>query len=351
MAGVSVATVSRAMSRPEKVSDKTRKKVLEAIKATNYKPDVLARNFTTRKSRTIVVLVPDISNPFFSRVIRGIEHAAQRVGYSVLLGDTRGDPAVEDTYASMVEARLADGIIQLNGRLPFGDTSGGEDTSRGDDAGGGAAGSSDTFGRGAESAKKSVPLVNACDCVHGSNVPTIELDNASAAKAMTQHLLSLGHQHIAVVQGPVGSSLTKERLRGHTEALQEAGLALDSRLIAEGDFSAASGEAAVTTLLAAPSMPTAIFCFNDEMAMGAMHSLKKSGYAVPGDISVVGFDDIQFARYCDPPLTTIRQPAEGFGTRAMEVLLGMLEGKEPEVLNQYLPHEIIIRQSSGPVKK
>ena len=344
MAGVSVATVSRAMSRPEKVSDKTRKKVLEAIKATNYRPDVLARNFTTRKSRTIVVLVPDISNSFFSRVIRGIEHTAQRVGYSVLLGDTRGEPEVEDTYAGMVEARLADGIIQLNGRLPFGDASGGEGT-----------GADNTFGGsddiGDKSAKKSVPLVNACDCVHGSHVPTIELDNASAAKAMTQHLLSLGHQQIAVVQGPVGSSLTKERLRGYAEAMQEAGLTLDDALIVEGDFSAPSGEAAVATLLAAPSMPTAIFCFNDEMAMGAMHALKKSGYAVPGDISVVGFDDIQFARYCDPPLTTIRQPAEAFGTRAMEVLLGMLEGKEPEVLNQYLPHEIIIRQSSGPVKK
>ncbi len=321
VAGVSVATVSRAMTRPEKVSEKTRKKVLAAVAETNYKPDVLARNFTTRKSRTIVVLVPDISNPFFSRVIRGIEHAAQRVGYSVLLGDTRGDPAIEDSYASMVEARLADGIIQLNGRLPF---------------------------DGVE--EKTVPLVNACDCVERDDIPTIALENAKAAKAMTQHLLSLGHKRIAVVKGPNTSSLTKERLRGYAEALADAGVELDNSLIAGGDFSAASGGSAATHLLSLQQKPTAIFCFNDEMAMGVLHYAKQLGFSVPDDVSVVGFDDIQFAQYCDPPLTTIRQPAENFGSKAMTILLGMLQGEEPAAMRQYLPYEVVIRQSSGPAK-
>ncbi|MEX0298587.1 MAG: LacI family DNA-binding transcriptional regulator [Kordiimonas sp.] len=318
VAGVSVATVSRAMTRPEKVSEKTREKVLAAIAETKYKPDVSARNFSTRKSRTIVVLVPDISNPFFSRVIRGIEHTAQRVGYSVLLGDTRGDPSIEDSYAGMVEARLADGIIQLNGRLPF---DGAEETP--------------------------VPLVNACDCVDRDDIPTIALENAKAARAMTQHLLSLGHRRIAVVKGPNDSSLTRERLRGYAEALAEEAIELDDALIAEGDFSAASGENAATDLLSLQQKPTAIFCFNDEMAMGVMHHAKQLGFSVPADLSVVGFDDIQFAQYCDPPLTTIRQPAESFGSKAMTVLLGILQGEAPTVMRQHLPYEIVIRQSTG----
>ncbi|WP_308909093.1 LacI family DNA-binding transcriptional regulator [Pseudokordiimonas caeni] len=318
LAGVSVATVSRTMSNPDKVSPATREKVEAAIRETGYMPDMSARNFSTRKSKTIVVLVPDISNPFFSRVIRGIEHTAQRAGYSVLLGDTRGESEIEDAYASMVRARLADGVIQLNGRLPM-----------------------------ENGAVADIPLVNACDCVEDAHIPKIQLDNAGAARAMTEYLISLGHKRIGVAKGPSESRLTQERLRGYREALEAAGLPFDESLVARGDFSASSGRHAATQLMALGKPPTALFCLSDEMAIGAMHSVWEMGLKVPNDISIVGFDDILFAEYCKPPLTTIRQPAEEFGSKAMGMLLSLLQGAHLAETNQHLPYEMVIRQSAG----
>ncbi|MCL4164959.1 UNVERIFIED_CONTAM: hypothetical protein GTU68_035686, partial [Idotea baltica] len=183
IAGVSVATVSRTISKPDKVSPKTRKVVEAAILETNYKPDVLARNFRTRKSSTIVVLVPDIANPFFSRVIRGIEQTAQNLGYSVLLGDTQGEHDREIIYANMVRTSQADGIIQLDSHIPFEDKN-----------------------------ETRTPIVNACDCIRNTDIPTIEIDNAVAAEKMTDYLISLGHKNIALITGPIASTITQDRL-------------------------------------------------------------------------------------------------------------------------------------------
>ncbi|WP_339863427.1 LacI family DNA-binding transcriptional regulator [Paremcibacter congregatus] len=320
LAGVSVATVSRTLSMPDKVSPKTREKVHAAIAKTNYRPNVLARNFRTRKALAIVVLVPDIANSFFSRVIRGIEQAAQKKGYSVLLGDTQGLAEREYTYANMVKTSQADGIIQLHAHIPF-----------------------------ENEADLSLPLVNACDCVRDAGIPTVQLDNAAAAKSMTEHLISLGHTRIAAIQGPSDSPITQDRLRGYQEALRENNLEVDTSLVGTGDFSLASGEAAARGLMTHPSRPTALFCFSDEMAFGAIHHIKSLGLSVPGDISVAGFDDISFAAYCDPPLTTISQPAEEFGTMAMSMLYDIINHAPPESLTHYLPHKLICRQSSGPV--
>ncbi len=321
IAGVSVATVSRTLSKPDKVSEKTRQIVHDAIKQTNYKPDILARNFRTRKSSTVVVLVPDIANPFFSRVIRGIEQTAQRLGYAVLLGDTQGERDREITYANMVHTSQADGIIQLDCHIPFEDKN-----------------------------DRTSPIVNACDCVRGTDMPTVQLDNVAAAKDMANHLISLGHQNIGIISGPENSTITNDRLRGIKAALEEAGLAYNSANRMYGDYSIPSGAMAASDLLSLPDAPTAIFCMNDEMAIGAISQAKKMGLNVPGDISITGFDDISFSEFCDPPLTTVSQPAEEFGSNAMEMLYDLINDEEPANKNIFLPFELVIRESTGEKK-
>lgn len=318
IAGVSVATVSRTISKPDKVSAKTREIVEAAIQETNYKPDVLARNFRTRKSSTIVVLVPDIANPFFSRVIRGIEQTAQNLGYSVLLGDTQGEHDREIVYANMVRTSQADGIIQLDSHIPFEDEN-----------------------------ETATPIVNACDCIRGANIPTIEIDNAAAAEKMTDYLISLGHKNIAVITGPVASTITKDRLKGYKKALKNAAIDFTYSNIYTGDYSISSGATVTKTLLSNDNPPSAIFCMNDEMAIGAINQVKNMGYAVPSDISIAGFDDISFAQYNDPPLTTISQPAEDFGAKAMSTLYNIINQIEPIQKNVFLDFELIIRNSTG----
>ena len=322
IAGVSVATVSRTLSKPDKVSKKTRKIVEAAIEETNYKPDILARNFRTRKSSTIVVLVPDITNPFFSRVIRGIEQTAQSLGYAVLLGDTQSLRSREYAYANMVKTSQADGIIQLDCHIPFEDKN---------DA--------------------AAPLVNACDCVRGTDIPTVELDNAAAAMTMTEHLIALGHTNIGLITGPVSSTITQDRLNGYKLALNNASIEFNPANITVGDYSISSGTLAACDLLKMQKQPSAIFCMNDEMAIGAIQQAKKIGLNVPRDISVAGFNNISFAEYCEPPLTTISQPAEEFGTQAMSKLYDVINGNESKNKNTYLPFELIVRDSTGPKVK
>ena len=321
IAGVSVATVSRTLTKPEKVSQKTKDKVNAAINETNYKPDILARNFRTRKSSTVVVLVPDIANPFFSRVIRGIEQTAQKLGYAVLLGDTQGLREREITYAKMVDTSQADGIIQLDSHIPFEDQN-----------------------------NITAPIVNACDCVRGTEIPSVQLDNISAAKEMTEHLIALSHKNIAVISGPKQSSITQDRLSGHIKALNQSDIAFNIETVIYGDYSIQSGEKAAEDILKMSPHPTAIFCMNDEMAIGAIHFAKKNGLKVPDDISISGFDNISFAKYCDPPLTTISQPAEKFGSIAMSMLFDVINGTELDEKYKLLPFEIITRESTGPHK-
>jgi len=322
VAGVSVATVSRTMSHPERVRKETREKVLEAVKAVGYRPNMMARNFRAKKAFAVVVLVPNIANPFFSRVIRGIEQGAQLEGYAVLLGDTQGLKEREAEYISLVSSRQADGIIQLSANVD---------------------GVLDVLG----DVDGPIPLVNACECAVNPPCPTIRIDNVAAAQKAMEHLISLGHERIGIILGPGDSPLTIDRLKGYKLALKEHNLPFDKRLVASGDFSLGSGRRAVTSLSAVNNPPSAIFCCNDEMAIGAMHRVKTDGFRVPEDISIIGFDDIEFASYVDPALTTIAQPTEELGKVAFSVLLDLLEGRTPEQMEFILPTELIVRDSTG----
>lgn len=324
--GVSVATVSRTLKDPKVVSPQTRARVLKAVDEVGYRPNLLARNFSSGKSFAVMVLVPNIANPFFSRVIRGIEKAAQDQGYSVLLGDTKGQPANEQFYAGMALTNQADGLIQLDSSYPFADK----------DA----------------TLAASVPMVNACERIaEDDRYPVVELDNRGAAQAIAQHLVELGHSRIGVITGPVASPIVRDRLAGFRQAMEKRGLQLDSGRVTEGEFTMPSGQRGAEALLLAAHAPTAIFCMNDEMAIGAIHQAKKMGLTVPGDVSIAGFDNIEFSQFTDPPLTTIDQPAEALGRYAMETLRLMIDAKPLKSSRTILPFNLVLRESTGPLQE
>lgn len=319
LAGVSVATVSRALKTPEVVSPDTRAKVLAAAAQVGYQPNQMAVQFRSRKTHNLVVLVPTIANIFFARVITGIQQAAQAQGYGVLLCNTLGREDLERQSASLVQAFQADGVIQLRAFNPF-----------------------------VQEADRLPPLVNVCEVSENAPYPTIQLDNRAAARAMTEHLLALGHRCIGLIKGPQSSPLTRDRIAGYQDALLAAGIEPDPSLLCRGNFTLEAGYQAAQLLLDHPAAPTAIFCENDEMAIGALQRIKQAGLSVPGDISLAGFDDISFAAFSDPPLTTIAQPAEEFGRKAVELLLAVLEGRLSEIPHLILPFQLISRGSTAP---
>ncbi|AMX03429.1 LacI family DNA-binding transcriptional regulator [Microbulbifer thermotolerans] len=327
LAGVSVATVSRALAKPDLVSPRTRKKVLAAVEAAGYKPNLMAVQFRSRRTRNLAVLVPVIANPFFSRVITGIQGCAREAGYQVLLCNTQGREETEREYARMVQNFQADGVIQLRAFDPFADSGVGSD-----------------FPGGLP------PLVNACEVMDDCRYPSVKLDNRAAARAMTDHLVRLGHRRIGVIKGPQRSPLTRDRIAGYRDALDAAGIIYDETLLCPGDFTLQSGHRAAGTLITRDNPPSAIFCENDEMAIGAIQRIKQGGLRVPEDISVAGFDDIAFASYSDPPLTTIAQPAEEFGATAARLLIDQLEGRQQGVTHSVLPYDLVVRDSTGPVR-
>ncbi|KIP97685.1 MULTISPECIES: LacI family DNA-binding transcriptional regulator [Pseudomonas] len=316
LAGVSVATVSRTLKSPAQVSPETREKVLDAVEHAGYKPNLMAIQFRSQRTRNLVVLVPDIANTFFAQVIRGIQEAASAFDYRVLLCNTLGNPETERQFAELVDARQADGVIQLRAFDPF-------------------------------ARQDHPPLVNICEIVDDAPWPTVSLNNRGAARTMTEHLLGLGHRRIGLIQGPPDSPLTRERFAGYREALDAAGIGLDPALLQDGNYDCQSGHAAAAHLLGVESRPTAIFCENDEMAMGAIRCIRQAGLRIPEDISVAGFDDISFAAFCDPPLTTIAQPAEAFGKHAVAMLLALLEGRSIAEHRLILPFELVVRSSTA----
>lgn len=315
IAGVSVATVSRALANPEKVSAKSLKKVNDAIKSVGYRPNLLARNFRATRSFTIVVLVPDITNPFFSQVIQAIEDRAQQKGYAVLLGDTRESQKREAEYIQRVETRLADGVIQLRPQSM-------------------------------SPSNHDIPWVNACG-VEVTPGPSIRIDNIAASKTIVDYLISLGHRRIGVITGLKDNPHTIDRLEGYKLSVLEAGMPFDKGLVAEGDFSMWSGQGAAHQFFQLQDRPTAICCFNDEMAIGAIQACKARGLRVPADMSVTGFDDINYAKYSDPGLTTMAQPSEEIGKIALDILVRIIEGEDLSSQRVVLPTQFIIRKSTG----
>jgi LacI family repressor for deo operon, udp, cdd, tsx, nupC, and nupG len=324
-AGVSTATVSRALTNPEKVSAATRQKVEQAVQAVGYAPQGLARNARRGETQTILVIVPDICDPFFSEMIRGIEVTAAQAGYLVLIGDCAHQNQQERTFLNLMLARQIDGMVLLGSQLPF-------DAS-------------------ADEQRNLPPMVMANEFAPEMSLPSVHIDNLTAAFEAVNHLLQLGHKQVACIAGPEDMPLCQYRLQGYVQALRRSGLTVDPTYIVRGDFTFDAGVAAINQLLSLPQPPRALFCHSDIMALGAMSQARRLGLRVPQDLSIVGFDDIELSRYCDPPLTTVAQPRYQIGREAMLLLLEELQGKRVNSGSRLLDAELTIRGSTAASSK
>ena len=330
MAGVSIATVSRCINDPARVKEKTRIKVQDAILKTGYAPNSIAQSFRRGRTNLVMVVLPSVGDPFFTEVLNGIRAVVGAQGYSLIMSETQFNTLTADEVGAMLVSRQADGVILLASIFPFGN---------------------EVLARASQ---RSQPIVIGCETISAvlSDFPSVHIDNVRAAQEATEYLLSQGHERVAFVTGRADSLLTKDREFGYRSAMRKAGLVIEDGWVVEGGLTIDGAVRATRQLLNLSRRPTAIFCANDEMAMGCLQETRSEGLQVPRDISVMGFDDIRYAATLNPPLTTIAQPAEEIGERVAYRMLkaikeGRSEGDEPEIV----PHELIVRDSVGPPPK
>ena len=319
LAGVSIATVSRAIRTPEKVAESTRKKVTAAIARTGYTANAMAQNLRMKRSQMVMILAQSISDPNFPGILIGLEKIAKARGYGVLIGNTEGDVAMEENYMRFLSTGMADGLLLLTGHLPV-------------------------AGWPQSPTSTYPPLVAAYHPVDRADMAYVGVNDVEAAKIATEYLISLGHSRIVYVSGPTGSATTELRYKGYCEAMVEA---FDQPKIwkVRGDGTSEGGRAAVELLFIRDTLPTAFFCYNDDTAIGVISALQSRQLDVPRDFSVVGFDDIPIASHITPSLTTIRQPRNRIGEMAMTHLLDHLPGRDIPTKNTLLHGDLIVRGS------
>jgi len=321
-AKVSVATVSRVVNPgTHRVTPATSRRVRAVIHALGYHPNVIAQSLKSRASRTVALIVPDISNPFFPAIARGIEDTARQRGYAVLLCNTYEDLSREQAYLQLLRKRWVDGMIFAT------------------------VGSNTAHLRSLRD--DGLPVVLVARDVDGVPIDAVLVDNERGAYEATSHLLRLGHRAIAHITGPGSLRVARDRRRGYTRALREAGAPENETRVAAGDFTAEGGRSAVAVLLQRGVQFSAVVAANDLMAIGAMEALQAAGRRVPADVAVVGFDDITFASLVSPALSTVAQPKYRMGQLAMERLLELMAGASPAGRRTVLEPRLIVRESCG----
>ncbi|QFI56304.1 substrate-binding domain-containing protein [Aeromonas simiae] len=319
-AGVSISTVSHVLNHTRRVSEDATQKVLEAVAELNYAPNSVARSLKVNSTKTIGMLVTTSANPFFAEVVQGVEAYCFEQGYSLILCNTENQPPRQRHYLKMLMEKRVDGLLVLGTDI-------------------------DNTLREMLRSHKSVPQVvldwgTECDFANVIN------DNArSGARMATRYLLEQGHTDIACITGQLDKQTTQQRLDGVRDALGEQGLSLTESRIFEGDYESQSGFDQMQQILALTPRPTAVFAFDDPMAIGAICAAWEAGVKVPDDISVVGYDDVEMARFASPPLTTIRHPKAELGQLAVKQLMSRIRNKELSVESVTVQPELIIRRS------
>lgn len=324
-AKVSTATVSRALSTPDKVSEATRARVSEAVRVTGYTLNQTARSLRQRSAKAILVALPDIRNPFFSSILDAIEREAAQRGYGVLVINLYfGRQTVARLHDFLLSNR-ADGLLLLDGSIEPEQL------------------------QALRHQGAPVPVVVACEEIPKSGYHTVLTDNLEAAERATRHLIDLGHTRIGHLLGPEHNIVSKERHTGFARALEKAGLQQRPDWCLRGDFEMETGYAAAARFLSLPERPSAFFASNDESAIGFLSGLRQHGIICPRDISVIGFDDLGVTPHIEPPLTTMRQPREMLGRMAAEALIDMIDGivHPDKPLRIVLRSELVVRESTG----
>ncbi len=322
-AGVSVATVSRVLTNSPLVNAETRARVQQAMDALEYRPNRVARRLRgdAAQAGLLGLVVPDIQNPFFAEVARGVEEVAQARGYMVFLGNSDEDEAVERRYLELMRAERVDGII-----LPA---------------------SSDNAAAVTELARGGLPVVCVDRRLPRAALDTVIADNVEGAYAAVRHLLAIGHRRIGFVGGRPQLSTTQERLEGYRRALAEFGVLVDEALVRAGDSREAGGREAARALLTLEHPPTALFVGNNLMTLGALETIHGLGLRVPDAVAIVGYDDMPWASAFNPPLTAVRQPGQELGRRSAELLLARIEDPKRSTTLVTLRPELVVRQSCG----
>ena len=326
IAGVSIATVSRAINEPTKVAVATRLRVAEAVAQTGYTTNAMARSLRMRRSNMILILAPDVGDPNFSNILVGLETEASKRGYGVLIGNTQNDPARETDYLRFISSNQADGLILFTGHLPYG------------------------FGQEGNEARLP-PMVAVNEPVANHDVPFVGVNNFEGARVAVEHLISQGHRRIAFVGRSTSKAVNMLRENGYRAGLKGAGIAIDPSLIIDGDGTTESGRAATELMFVRDVLPSAFLCVNDATALGVIISLNARKYDLPSAFSVMGFDDISFASFVTPSLTTMKQPRLKIGEEAMELLVALLEGKPAPRQEVLLRAELIVRNSVAPISR
>ncbi|CAH0533049.1 HTH-type transcriptional repressor PurR [Vibrio stylophorae] len=328
MAGVSTTTVSHVINKTRFVAEATTEKVWEAINTLNYAPSAVARSLKCNTTRTIGMLVTQSYNTFFSEVVHGVEHYCYKHGYTLVLCNTEGSISKQRDYLRMLAEKRVDGLIVMCSDL------------------------SDelwhTLDRMVE-----LPMVVmdwGPETPHSDKI----IDNVEqGAYLAVRHLIEQGHEKIGCITGQMDKLTCRERLRGMQKALTEADLPLVDKWVLESDFECAKTVDAVQQIIDMPESerPTALFAFNDIMALAAMSRFHQNGIRVPDDISIIGYDNIELAAYFSPPLTTIHQPKRRLGKTAVELLFKRMKDKEHEIRTFAMAPELIERQSVKALNK
>jgi len=323
-AGVSHSTVSRALSDSSLVSDETKARVQRLAREMGYSPNALARSLVTRQTHTVGVVVTTIADPFIAEVVQGIEATAHDHGFTSILCNSGAEPEREIAAVEMLRSKRVDGVIVTSSRV-------------------GA-----LYLEHLERIGVPIVLINNHNEQRGRYTFTVTVDNRHGGYLATQHLIELEHRRIAYVTAPADHSSDLDRMTGYRQALGQAGIEPDARLIIPGNGRADGGERALEALLALDDRPSGVFCYNDMTAIGLIHAARRAGLSVPVDLAVVGFDDIPFATYFYPPLTTVAQPKVEMGQRAMKMALSLMTAdQEGEPLaNIVVQGKLVVRAST-----
>ncbi|MGE5631889.1 MAG: LacI family DNA-binding transcriptional regulator [Caulobacteraceae bacterium] len=321
-ANVSVATVSRVLNNQDSVRPETSERVYRAIEKLAFVPNMSARNLRRNETRVILIVTPNITNPYYAHILTGIGDGANESGYSALIYNTAGDETREKAALDMLKKRKADGAILL---------------------------ASNIDSLWIKEYSDSFPIVQCSEYALELDAPRVSIDNYKAAQDIMEYIIGLGHKRIATISSSNNYISTALRLQGYKDSLERHDIEVCKDYIASAnaDYSFKSGKAAAFKLLQQKSRPTAIFCISDTIALGAITAAKELGLRVPEDLTVIGFDDVDDTTMFHPYITTIAQPCYELGKESFRILhLCMNNGKETNK-KVILPHDFIIRESSA----
>lgn len=324
IAGVSVATISRVLNDSPLVTESTKQHVKKVIDELDYHPNVVARSLRSAKSRLLLALVPNISNPFHAEIVHGINKVVYAHDYNLLLCETHGIREREDAFFSMLKQKIVDGILAIDP----------------------AVSAENLLEYGVK-----YPIIQCCEYKRTLDLPYVVIDDEQGAFSAVSHLIATGCRRIAMVNASGSFGFARMRREGYLRALQSHGLTPDPGLVIEYDFGGDSGEMVAQRLMALPEQVDGVFFDYDVIAVGAQRTLIEAGIRVPEDISIVGFDGSDMTLICTPTLTTIAQPAYQIGLKSAEMLFTLLDGKSLEQRKVILDFELKIRQSTRGVAR